>query len=338
MTTTQEMYKRIKQDIVTSGEKTYASRVAMYENGVVIVFGIDPFTRLRSVCFNFEGAVGALKFPSWKGIRYEHIELPCYPNLKSLVRFSQEEEADSEIFEIVVEDLRKNAESLKSYEKILSSVQFTLNKWRKFFQQNRELILSPEMQQGLFGELTFLKECISEYGIESVKYWSGAEKLSKDFYFDSGSAAEVKTSRANADPHIHISNTEQLDEKDIAGNLVLRVYLVREDNSGFSDTLPDVVKVIRNLLIDDCMNLSLFDEKLNKYGYYDAAENVYNTGYHVKDSYYYHVKDGFPRICGNDLTKGVCNVLYSIDLATCMQYAATRTEAFNLLRGEVNGR
>ena len=83
--------------------------------------------------------------------------------------------------------------------------------------------MSEERQQGLYGELLFLSECLDSQGLEAVSHWAGSEDETHDFYFGSH-AVEVKTTSAQAPYFAHISSEYQLDNSDIPGKLFLRFF------------------------------------------------------------------------------------------------------------------
>ena len=55
--------------------------------------------------------------------------------------------------------------------------------------------MSEERQQGLYGELLFLGECLDSQGVGAVSHWAGSEDETHDFYFGPH-AVEVKTTSA----------------------------------------------------------------------------------------------------------------------------------------------
>ena len=97
--------------------------------------------------------------------------------------------------------------------------------------------MTEKRQQGLYGELLFLSECLDSYGLESVSHWAGSEDETHDFYFGSH-AVEVKTTSMQAPYFASISSEYQMDNSDLPGKLFLRFYALsykpkrRRDTSG----------------------------------------------------------------------------------------------------------
>ena len=79
-----------------------------------------------------------------------------------------------------------------------------------------------------------------------------------------------------------------------------------------------------------------FTEKIQKYGYYDAAADYYGAGYFVRDQYYFTVKDGFARITKAAVPTGVTDLTYTISVAQCMPFAVNKNSVFAKLKGGVN--
>ena len=80
---------------------------------------------------------------------------------------SQNKDSDAEIFEVIVEDIRRCTDELQN-EHVVNEVVKILRKWKSFFAQQKIIIMSEERQQGLFGELLFLNYLIDEYGTSAV--------------------------------------------------------------------------------------------------------------------------------------------------------------------------
>nr|WP_302610293.1 PD-(D/E)XK motif protein [uncultured Mitsuokella sp.] len=104
--------------------------------------------------------------------------------------------------------------------------------------------------------------------------------------------------------------------------------MLRKDTNG-GQRLPELVNILRGLIKDAPSASRTFEEKIAKAGYLDAAEDYYQEGYTVRDTYSFEIKEGFPRIVRKNLPTGVYNLEYSVSIAQCMDYAI---EAKDLLR------
>ena len=333
MSFTTDVYNKILSDIYAERNFPfpYAMRRVNFDNGIVIVFGINIATRMYSAYFSVTTEVQKSKFPHWKGIEIKMVTLPGYGIDTSFVCLSQLPESANYIFEIVVEDLRKQLEKGEKESQSLSVIIRVLTKWKKFFATNKELLMSEERQQGLYGELLFLSECLDSQGLEVVRHWAGSEDETHDFYFGPH-AVEVKTTSTKAPYYAYISSEYQLDNCDISGGLFLRFYALRKSGSE-GEKLPERIERIRNVLCEDESILQKFDEKLNKYGYFDEAAEMYTIGYHLRDLYCFDVDDGFPKITKEAMPQGIAKLTYQISITTCMPYVKDMQAVFEILKG-----
>ena len=273
------------------------------------------------------------RFPRWHGIdfAYDHITEYQNPNSENeYVIISQSKDYDSGIFEIVANDITDQLEKVSVQSKLFSCLSETLSKWKKFFSLNSDVIMSEQMQEGLYGELLVLKKLIMQFGEDAILYWSGADKETHDFYVN-GSAVEVKTTAAKSTEKIRISSEHQLNPKDITGTLFLYVNMVRKSRAD-GENLPIVVNSIASALSEEYK--SIFFEKLFQYGYISFCEEEYNLGFHLRSYQVYTVTNDFPNIVPDNLDNGISEVTYSLDLNACVDYAASWDDAVNVLKGD----
>ena len=186
-------------------------------------------------------------------------------------------------------------------------------------------------QQGLYGELLFLNECMNFHGAEAVLHWAGSEDETHDFYFGPN-AVEVKTTSVQAPYFASISSEYQLDNGDVPGKLFLRFYAFRKSHSG-GEKLPELIAEIRGRLGENLSMMQKFNEKLKKYGYFDEAEDSYTVGYYQRDNYCFAVKDSFPRITKDAVPLGVADLTYRVSIMSCMPYAQDTQLVLELLKG-----
>lgn len=274
------------------------------------------------------------RFPKWHGIEfaYDHItEYQNQNNENEYIIISQSKDYDSGIFEIIANDITEQLEKISTQKKMISCLSDTLSKWKKFFALNSDVIMSEQLQEGLYGELLVLEKLIFNFGDEAVTYWSGADKETHDFYVN-GSAIEVKTTSAKSNEKIRISSEHQLNPKDLENTLFLYVNMVRKSQSD-GTTLPDIVKFIHSGLSEPYR--SLFEEKLFKYGYISSCEERYTLGFHLRSHKTYKVDEFFPSIVPDNLDNGISEVTYSLDLNTCTGFVTEWSEIINVLKGGI---
>lgn len=333
MSFSSKIYQNIFQDLQNAPEKdnTHAMRLVQCENDVQIVYAVSPENRMRELLISIEAPKESVKFPRWHGIEIKTAQLNQYQHGKYYVLLEQLPESEGYIFEIVVEDLRIAITKIISESDSLNTIYSVLQKWKTFFQSDKELLLSPERQQGLYGELLFLDECIQHIGSRAVVLWTGCENEIHDFYF-STHAVEVKTTAKKAPYYARISSEYQLDNHDVTGKLFLRFYALRKSSSG-SASLVEIISKIRSQLSESMFFLSQFNEKLKKYGYWDELSELYSTYYHIRDTITFEVEQKFPCITKSDLPKGVSKVVYDVSINQCASYER-KNEAICLLMKE----
>lgn len=333
MSFTADIYNGILSDISTgvSQPSPFAMRLVKFDNGIMIAFAVNIATRMRAAYLSVTSGVSKSRFPHWKGIEIDSVTLPAYGIETPFIGLSQLPNSASDIFEIVVEDLRSQLKAAGGAEESLPVIIRVLTKWKEFFAADKELLMSEERQQGLYGELLFLKECLDEQGPEAVSHWAGSDDETHDFYFGSH-AVEVKTTSTQAPYFAHISSEYQLDDKDIPGKLFLRFYALRKSRSS-GETLPNIIAEIRSRLSEDVVVLQRFNDKLRKYGYFDEVGENYTTGYYQRDNYCFSAETGFPRITKASVPLGVADLTYRISIMLCMPYAKNVKAMFQVLKG-----
>ena len=333
MSFTANIYKEIFLDISAGTNQgfPFAMRMVKFDNGIMIAYAVNIATKMRSAFLSVSSEAPKNRFPRWKGVEIEIASLPAYGIETAFVALSQLPNSASDIFEIVIEDLRLQLKAAKTNDESLSVIIKVLTKWRNFFAADKEILLSKERQQGLYGELLFLSECLDSIGIEAVSHWSGSNAETHDFYFGSH-AVEVKTTSTQAPYFASISSEYQLDNTDIPGKLFLQFYALRTSYSG-GEKLPERIAAIRSRLCDDVSVLYKFNEKLKKYGYLDEVADNYTIGYYQRDIYCFSVMNGFPKITKEALPIGVADLTYRISILLCMPYAKDVKSVFEVLKG-----
>ena len=182
MSFTADIYSGILSDISAGSSQTFpfAMRLVKFDNGIMIAFAVNIATRMRSAFLSVTSEAPKSRFPHWKGVEIETATLPAYGIDTPFVGLSQLPNSASDIFEIVVEDLRSQLEASENSEESLSVIIRVLTKWKEFFAADKELLMSEERQQGLYGELLFLSECLDSQGSKAVPHWAGSEDETHD--------------------------------------------------------------------------------------------------------------------------------------------------------------
>lgn len=254
--------------------------------------------------------------PRWRGTRIltrRGVERPT-PHL--FLEILQGDGSPGDVFEALVADVCSAVVQRASGTGIEAAVTGRLSRWKAFFDEGRFSGLGPEAQQGLFGELWFLRNFAARrVGVlPAVEAWTGSAHTHHDFQFPDH-AFEVKSSVAKQHVKVHIASELQLEALGVESlNLVVLSFNVIQ---GGGETLPELVNDVRGQIPRGHPGVRLFDDKLLQAGYIAAHESHYTTGYAFRSERTYSVSEGFPRLREKDLPMGVGDVAYSVMLSAC---------------------
>lgn len=333
MSKTAELYQALQYDLSSNNYNIDSTihRKYVCESREGIIYSLSVKDRNRSLSVPIGADDKNTKFPEWKGIEISFVTLPEYSTDEQLyIHLKQMPRTEAYIYEIVVEDIRKNLDRLSDSSKFASVTHNILKKWKEFFSAGKNLVMSESSAQGLYGELLFLKDLIGELGVVTVNSWVGVNNETHDFYIGQN-AVEIKTTATQAPYMAHINSEYQLDDKDVNGQLFLRMYIFRKDSNG-GQKLPELVAEIRSMLKKDSGTLDIFNGKLEKGGYFDVAADYYKTGYTLRETYSFEVRKGFPRLTRGDISEGLFDLEYNVSISQCMDFAIEAKELIEAIK------
>ena len=229
-------------------------------------------------------------------------------------------ESSSEVFFALCNDLVPRVLRQTSGAAAATVLVRRFNTWQRFMKRTSGKGLSASRRRGLYGELKTLQEfMIPNIGMmAAVESWTGPHDLPQDFQAG-GIAIEVKTIVQSEPQQLRISGERQLDDQGLDALLVAHHRILQHRGSG--ETLPELVACIRDQLVAHEGPLDLFEDRLLAAGYSDLHEQDYGqTGYTVKQTSYYRVQPGFPRLTEDDLFSGVGALSYTIDASACARF------------------
>ncbi|RXT14888.1 PD-(D/E)XK motif protein [Ammoniphilus sp. CFH 90114] len=268
------------------------------------------------------------RLPTWNGIdiHQEKIDVYNFKNEYFLI-IKQVHNSEKKIFYTFVSNLCEELLNLKSSSLMLSTLEEILERWKYFFSVHSSHILSTESQQGLYGELWFLRELLKTVGSRSVRFWRGSEKEVHDFQ-NNKLAVEVKTLSSKKHYKVKINNERQLDDFGFESLNLVCLYLNTIHNSG--EGLNQIIYDIKSLLVSSPNLLQEFESKLFFAGFIESQSSEYLTGYILRKVEAFEVTNGFPRILGESLPNGVGNITYTVELSTCGEFQRPFHDIFNL--------
>ncbi|MBC5774343.1 PD-(D/E)XK motif protein [Pontibacter sp. KCTC 32443] len=227
-----------------------------------------------------------------------------------------------DVFSTLCEDLIQEIRNVGEERALVRKLTNRYEKWKALFDKAKSTGLNAEQQQGLYGELFFLRKWIS-YAPDRqkcIRAWLGPEKAVRDFQ-DGSWAVEVKTTRGNNHQLITINSERQLDTTGLDQLYLFHLSLDVRQSSG--ESLNDMVESVAAALRDDVIAYHLFQVKLLEAGYFAVHQPLYSsTGYHIREDNIYHIRDEFPRIEEHDIRKGVGGVKYTISISDHTSYIA----------------
>lgn len=184
--------------------------------------------------------------------------------------------------------------------------------WQAFMQRSSDHVLGPEAELGLVGELLFIQDLLGTNLLphDAVEAWRGPLDEVHDFQLGGGSF-EVKATLEKGRFPVSISSLEQLDD-----SLRHPLFLVatRLELNANGSTLPEFVKQIREMLRGERGAAFLFDTRLLNAGYLDLMAGHYTRRFHPVEKRIMRVRNSFPRILREMVSKAVLDAHYRIDL------------------------
>lgn len=197
--------------------------------------------------------------------------------------------------------------------------------WRTFFASEKK-VLSASEQTGLAGEL-ILANMFMDSGIEEatvIRAWKGSERSHHDFQLPFASV-EVKATIAHNIENLSISSLRQLDSTGTQKLFLAQVAMDSHDHG--EQTLPHVVKSIRQRLSRFTADRLVFEEKLLASGYRDKDESNYvEQSFQVRKVRAFSVDESFPKLTYDSIPEGIVEATYQINLGKVSLQALTFDE------------
>jgi hypothetical protein len=184
-------------------------------------------------------------------------------------------------------------------------VHMVLAKWRRFWGQIPQDLLSRNEVIGLIAELRFLSEkMIPEVGpAEAIRRWRGPFGSRHDFEWP-GCSVEVKATTSSRGRIFHINGIDQLEPPE-NGKLFFFGVRLREEG-GAEMTLPGLIEVCRNLLGKDDDAVDMFESTLVQAGYSPLHNEDYEKmHFRIIEEALFEVTGDFPKISADNFTGGI---------------------------------
>jgi hypothetical protein len=191
-------------------------------------------------------------------------------------------------------------------------VKRVLSKWRRFWGQLPQQVLSREEIVGLFAELWLLSVwLLPKFGPDSIMAWKGPWGSRHDFEWPEKSI-EVKAT-TNTRGRIHkIHGLRQLENPE-QGPLFLFSMCLREEG-GSSNNLPSMIESCRRQINDSDDSIVRFESALIQMGYSDFYQDEYaKLNFRVLEDLLFKVDRDFPKLTTTNFPHGLPNGIEKIE-------------------------
>jgi hypothetical protein len=322
-------------DIAASNPQVLTTKNFNYKeiasiSGKKLYLGEENLSGIK--CFMFKASRGAVQekdLPATKGLEVR-FDFGFIEKSEIAIVLKLLNEDFIEVFTALLNDIIATVDEKTDEQAFVAAFFNRLTIWKLFFDNSSPEGLGPERRRGLFGELYFLREMIiPHFGVTGIKYWVGPEAATHDFELG-GAAIEVKTSAGKKSQRITISSERQLDDAGYKTLFLTEFSIAVRRHS--SPNLVEMIRTLETLLSVDQSLLVRFRNLLLMSGYSPLHDDRYLLeGYHVEETNYYVVKEGFPRLLGRDLKPGIGGIKYTVDLSACKDFKVDADEIKSFL-------
>lgn len=281
----EEKFKNLQEDFFGKQKKI------LVNSCLKVYYGITTENNLR---ISFMSTIEPLKLESTKELRVslgqesETVYWTCFDLLNP---------TGNKVFYAFCNDLVDSITEQYDESEALLQLKNRYHSWKSMFKNRRKM--SPQSNQGLFGELYFMEKYLfKKYNTEDIiDSWAGPDGYSKDFSINN-SWYEVKTTLSTSNV-VKITSLEQLSSTTPGNLVVVKVDRMSEIYEDGCSNIYDLFKSIMSKLTSNQAK-EKFIEKLLNYGF-DINENANIEKYKFYDLKIYNVDDGFPRLLESDI-------------------------------------
>lgn len=158
------------------------------------------------------------------------------------------------------------------------AVEETVERWRELLRS--QMLMSDEVQLGLYGELWLLKQLSAKFGDLALDAWTGPHRQSHDFRIGNVEF-EVKATRGNT--HVHVINGLNQLEPSGGRDLYLLSLRVELAGAGSGTTLPEEIFETGKIL-SKLAHMRFLRLLREAYGYDPVHDSSYQTRLQLADS------------------------------------------------------
>jgi hypothetical protein len=249
------------------------------------------------------------------------------------VTFSLEliDRAAADLFEVLAEDLVTSVGAAGDDHEGVGVWTGRIARWQHLLRRAPRG-LGPELQRALMAELWILRELVAPAAgvAAAVRAWQGPTRSRHDFQLPLTSL-EVKSCAANQPQVVTINGERQLDEVGTPALHLAHVSLDVHHNG--PESLPEMVASVRELASGSGVEVE-FEDGLLDFGFIDPHGPRYaGTGYTVRESRFFRIGPGFPRLTEADLPEGTGALRYKLAIAACRDFEVEEKAVRGLIGG-----
>jgi hypothetical protein len=286
--------------------------------------------RAVSLTVDAIAAVGHENPPQAAGLRHAFTTVGAGDR----VAFSLElaDPAAADLFEVLVDDLLGAVAAAGEDREGVGVWTGRIARWQHLLRRAPQG-LGPELQRALVAELWILRELVAPAtGVAAaVRAWQGPARSRHDFQLPLTSL-EVKSCAANQPQVVTINGERQLDEVGTPALHLAHVSLDAHRNG--PESLLEVVTSVRQLAAGSGAEVEL-EDRLLEFGFIDLhAPRYVHTGYTVRESRFFRIGPGFPRLTEADLPEGVGGLRYRLAIAACADFEVDEEAVGRLIGGD----
>ena len=224
----------------------------------------------------------------------------------------------NEAFEAFTVTLISRISLIDDFVSLSDAIFEACNEYSTFFGKGAKTSLSFIEEEGLFGELIVLKECLERFGDHSISCWTGPTKNRHDFMFQDKRALEVKTSLKQNRKLITVSNDTQLSNIENAP-LFLAFLILEADPKGLSiaDLVNTIYDQIKNREVKEDFQRKLLEMKVVR------SQISTKRRFSLVKRHWYKVDNQFPKLTLDEIhsiSNRIYDVKYKIDLDGLDEY------------------
>ena len=332
--TVEELWNELEKSVSSLGSDEWLVRRVNPQSPCDVLLGIEGVSQQRGLLLRVANSAisGSVEYPRSRGFATRDVSLANCPRTHTTLGVLLTDPAFSDIFTRLVDDILQRLAETRDDSEAVVEMTNRLKIWQWFMERAGTEGLSQEAQRGLYGELLFLRDYLLKHlpPLSAVQAWVGPSGGNQDFQW-ARRACEAKTTVAKQHQKLWIANELQLDTRAVDVLWIYHLSLDVRRESG--ETLPDAIASIETAIAHHALARERFTAILLESGYHPIQARKYDTtGYSVRNTTFFHVGDGFPRITEDQLPNGVGDVRYSVSVAECQHFVVLASEVERMIR------